>query len=486
MPLFGAVPLAVAVGGVPARRAGVAPPGGLAVARAGGAGRAGPSSSPSNAGELLLPAVLLTAVGLGACLASAGATDGGSRAAGPTTRAPAEPDGRAAQDLAQGGAAEPAGRRGRRGYAAVAGMLVFAVAAVAYYAAYDLGYPNAGLPVAMAVLVAAVALGDPVRPGADAVRCGISRRRRWPATVRRGPAGLTALAAARRRLHVPPAQARATTTAGDGRVAAYNIRMGFGLDGRLRPGRAGRGRCAAAGRGGAQRGGPGLAAQRRPRHARLLAGRLGMPYVFAPAADPVWGDAVLSRCPCARGADPAAAGASARRPGRRPSASRSTSAGGVRLAVVATHLQPPPGQDPVESRPARSPPSPSGTRPAVPWCSAGDLNTEPGDPAFAEFTRAGLVDALAAARPLPTSPADDPRTADRPRLRLAGPDRGRGARAAPDGQRPPPGDAHRHAALSRRTAGTRRAAAARPQQPVGGSSRSPANGEQPAAALRRW
>ncbi len=45
----------------------------------------------------------------------------------------------------------------------------------------------------------------------------------------------------------------------------------------------------------------------------------------------------------------------------------------------------------------------------APLVVAGDLNTEPGDPAFTAFTDAGLVDALAAARPLPTSPADDPR-----------------------------------------------------------------------------
>lgn len=38
-----------------------------------------------------------------------------------------------------------------------------------------------------------------------------------------------------------------------------------------------------------------------------------------------------------------------------------------------------------------------------------DLNTEPGDEAYAEFTDAGLTDAFAAARPLATSPADDPR-----------------------------------------------------------------------------
>jgi endonuclease/exonuclease/phosphatase family metal-dependent hydrolase len=45
----------------------------------------------------------------------------------------------------------------------------------------------------------------------------------------------------------------------------------------------------------------------------------------------------------------------------------------------------------------------------LPLVVAGDFNTEPGDPAFAAFTGAGLVDAFAAARPVATSPADDPR-----------------------------------------------------------------------------
>ncbi len=45
----------------------------------------------------------------------------------------------------------------RRGFAAIGGMTVFAVAAILYYAAYDLGYPNAWVPVAVAVLAAAIA-----------------------------------------------------------------------------------------------------------------------------------------------------------------------------------------------------------------------------------------------------------------------------------------------------------------------------------------
>lgn len=77
--------------------------------------------------------------------------------------------------------------------------------------------------------------------------------------------------------------------------------------------------------------------------------------------------------------------------------------------MVATHLQPPPGRDPVEQagEVAAFAGRYANGRPLV---LGGDLNTEPDDPAFAEFTRSGLVDALAAARPLRTSPADDPRT----------------------------------------------------------------------------
>ena len=39
----------------------------------------------------------------------------------------------------------------------------------------------------------------------------------------------------------------------------------------------------------------------------------------------------------------------------------------------------------------------------------GDLNSEPADGAFRSLIASGLTDALAAARPLPTSPANRPR-----------------------------------------------------------------------------
>src|SRR6185369_8572363 len=48
-----------------------------------------------------------------------------------------------------------AGRRPlHQGYALVGGTVVFGVAAIAYYAAYDIGYPNQWVPIAVAAVVA--------------------------------------------------------------------------------------------------------------------------------------------------------------------------------------------------------------------------------------------------------------------------------------------------------------------------------------------
>ncbi|MFC0098648.1 endonuclease/exonuclease/phosphatase family protein [Micromonospora marina] len=341
----------------------------------------------------LVPAYLLTAVGLGGCLALTDTAAGDGRAAATDER---DTDGRRA------GA--------RRGRAAALGMLVFAVATVAYYAAYDLGYPNGWAPVATAVLVALVAATAPLRPApapGPTPSGGASPGPVLPATARVAAlAGLTALAGLAAVLHVPATTARATTATAAVRVAAYNIRMGFGLDGRLDLDAVARELRGAdvvllseVDRGWWLNGGHDTLA--------LLAGRLGMPYVFAPAADPVWGDAVLSRFPMRSGqtrrltAHGAPTGAQA--------LGVTLDLGGRELAVVATHLQPPPGRDPVEQagEVAAFARRYANGRPLV---LGGDLNTEPDDPAFAEFTRTGLVDALAAARPLRTSPADDPRS----------------------------------------------------------------------------
>ncbi|MEO3779163.1 endonuclease/exonuclease/phosphatase family protein [Micromonospora sp. B11E3] len=287
-----------------------------------------------------------------------------------------------------------------RGYARLWGPL----AALAGTAAYDLGYPNGAVPVAVAGLAAVVALA----PGAAGPHSRPQPRR--PAVAARIAAsgllcalvasGLSHAAPAASRHHgPPPAQVR---------MVAYNVRMGYGLDGRLDPD--GLARVVAGqrpdvvvlsevDRGWLLNGGHDTLT--------LLAERLGMTYVFAPAADPLWGDAVLSDLPLAS--------ARTRRlaPVGAPTGAQALGVtvdlgGGAGLAVVATHLQPPPGREPVAQARAVADFA-LGYAHGRPLVVAGDLNTEPGAPAYAEFTRAGLVDALAAARPLPTSPADDPR-----------------------------------------------------------------------------
>ncbi|MGC5050581.1 endonuclease/exonuclease/phosphatase family protein [Micromonospora sp. DT48] len=317
---------------------------------------------------LLTLAVLLSAAGLGGCLGLVGA----------------------ASPVARSGAA----------YAVVGGMLVFAVASVLYYAAYDLGYPNQWLPAVVAALIVVVAMR--VNPAAErSPQLPSTRSVRWYAAL----AALVAFAAAV--LHGP----WLTATNRDGppeqvRLVAYNIRMGFGLDGRFDPralhraiGRADVVVLSEVDRGWLLNGGHDTL--------ELLAARLGMPYVFAPAADPLWGDAVLSRWPVQRARTRALPAVGA------PTGAQALGvtvdfSDGVRLAVVSTHLQPPPGTDPVVQARAVADFA-TEYADGAPLVVAGDLNTEPGDPAFTAFAGAGLVDALASARPLPTSPADDPR-----------------------------------------------------------------------------
>jgi endonuclease/exonuclease/phosphatase family metal-dependent hydrolase len=284
----------------------------------------------------------------------------------------------------------------RRGFAAVGGMTVFAVAAILYYAAYDLGYPNAWVPVAVAVLAAAVAVRW--RGTAPGVR---------PWVLRAGLTTLVLTIAAGAVTPVTVVAADAGGPQGRIRVVAYNIRMGFGLDGRFdldalvsaiegqRPDLV---LLSEVDRAWLLNGGHDTLA--------LLSDRLGMPYTFAPAADAVWGDAVLTRLPVreARSVPLSAVGA----PTGAQALGVVIDAGGREMAVVSTHLQPPPDGGPVTQagEVAAFAREFAGDRPLV---VGGDLNTQPGDPAFrALLDGAGLVDGLAASRPLPTSPADAP------------------------------------------------------------------------------
>ncbi|MDG4823516.1 endonuclease/exonuclease/phosphatase family protein [Asanoa sp. WMMD1127] len=282
-----------------------------------------------------------------------------------------------------------------RGYAAVGGMTVFAVAAVAYYASYDIGYPNEWVPPAVAALVAIVVARPPYR--------FVEVSRSWALA----PAAVVVTLLAGLLMPIGASAAGGTATPGAIRVVAYNIRMGFGLDGRFDlPGLADAIRAerpdvvllSEVDRAWLLNGGHDTVA--------LLADRLGMPYRFAPAADAVWGDAVLTRLPVVYTATTRLRSVGA--PTGAQALGVVLDAGGTEVAVVSTHLQPPPDGGPV-SQAREVAAFARGFAAGRPLVVGGDLNTQPGDPAFAVFTDAGLVDGFAAARPVPTSPADAPR-----------------------------------------------------------------------------
>lgn len=294
------------------------------------------------------------------------------------------------------GLARGAGSGLRRGFAAIGGLTVFGVAAILYYAAYDLGYPNGWLPIVVAVVVGAVAVRWPRR--------NLSIR---PWALRAGLVTLVATIAAGAVAPVTVATAEPGGQDGRIRMVAYNIRMGFGLDGRFdldalvtaiagqRPDVV---LLSEVDRAWLLNGGHDTLA--------LLSDRLGLPYTFAPAADAVWGDAVLTRLPVVTARTTALSAEGA--PTGAQALGVVLTAGSRELTVVSTHLQPPPGDGPVTQarEVARFARELAGTRPLV---IGGDLNTRPGDPAFtALMTDAGVVDGLAAARPLPTSPSDAP------------------------------------------------------------------------------
>ncbi|WP_433049625.1 endonuclease/exonuclease/phosphatase family protein [Dactylosporangium sp. CS-033363] len=286
------------------------------------------------------------------------------------------------------------GRSARRaGYAATLGMLVFAVAAIAYYAAYDIGYPNQWVPVAVALVPAGFLL---FAAGPATVRLP---RRTWVA------AAAVCLVLPLAGLWVPP-PARDGGVAGSIRIVAYNIRMGFGLDGTFRPADAAA--AIAASR-------PDIVLLSEVDRAWLLNGghddlavlarELGMRYWFGPAADAVWGDAILTRLPV--GAVESRPLTAAGAPTGAQALGAIVTVGGREIAVVATHIQPPPDAEPlVQAREIAEFATRFGR--GRPTFIAGDLNIKPGSAPFAVLTGAGYTDAFAALRPLPTFPADAP------------------------------------------------------------------------------
>lgn len=312
---------------------------------------------------------------------------------------------------------------------AFAGLLCFVVLVFAYYAAFDLYFSHAFVPfLALLPLVAALVRA---RPPASEPPGGRGRSPgRFPppgkdtagsAPVRLGAAvgaaGITLAATlAVPVLHTASEPAPAPDAGrGEGlRLAAYNVRMGFDTEGRhalhqqarlLRAERPDLVALSEVDRGWLLNGGHDMLGS--------LARELDMEAHWAPADGPLWGDAVLTRLEVVerRGFPLTPSG---------PTGAQALEAvvlwKGREISVVATHLQP--DDYGFASESSRSQlrdiarivtGAREEGRPAV---VAGDLNIEPGNPAWHILEEAGLRDPFE--RPFPTIPtaAGPPREID--------------------------------------------------------------------------
>jgi endonuclease/exonuclease/phosphatase family metal-dependent hydrolase len=285
-------------------------------------------------------------------------------------------------------------RAKHHGYALVSGMVVFGIAAVAYYASYDIGYPNQWVPVAVGLAVAVYAWSSPSPATVTVVRPAVVATAVVVLGVLTGLAGVARPSGDR----PGPDQPRL-------RLVTYNIRMGFGLNGRFDP-------DALAQAIAAER--PDVVTLSEVDRAWLLNGghddlallarRLDMHSYFAPAADSVWGDAILTRLRVGmvRSMILPAAGA----PTGAQALGVTVPVAGREWTVVATHLQPPPDGSPdAQARAVTEFAKSFGGGPTV---IAGDLNITPASSTMGLFRDAGLADGLAPFRPAPTFPADRP------------------------------------------------------------------------------
>lgn len=128
---------------------------------------------------------------------------------------------------------------------------------------------------------------------------------------------------------------------------------------------------------------------------QLLADELDMAYVFAPAADEIWGNAILSRYPLRDGRDVALPRGGAAM--ARSLVSAVVAVGdGVELGVVGTHLHHVDGEGDVR-RPQAEVVAAEARRLAAaghPVVVMGDMNAAPGAPELEPYLDAGLADAV--------------------------------------------------------------------------------------------
>ena len=281
----------------------------------------------------------------------------------------------------------------RTGVLAVLGLLSFVVLVFAFYAAYDLHVPNTYVPFA-ALLLLAIAM--PLRGEAASV----PEARVLPAIAVAAVLTLVITVAA------PLARPDVTAPERDGeglRVAAYNVRMGFGMDGRLsiaeqaeilRELDADVIALSEVDRGWLLNGGhDGLS---------LLADHLGMRAYWGPADGPFWGDALLTNLPVTEVREHTL-------PTSGPTGAQALEViidhDGTEVTVISTHLQPE-GYD-LGNPTARAQLEAlfeiagSAHERGTPVVVAGDLNFEPEESPLGQV----LHDAFAEARPFPTMAA---------------------------------------------------------------------------------
>jgi endonuclease/exonuclease/phosphatase family metal-dependent hydrolase len=294
----------------------------------------------------------------------------------------------------------------RRAGTAGAGLLLFGVALFVYYGAYDmvLPLPNRSVLLTLAAVAAVLGLAAGyLVPRPRAAASGALRSAGHVVVATLALAGLVWLAA-------PPAVALSPAPAERGqpiRFALYNLQMGYDVAGRFAI--EDQAAVLAAGQ-------PDVVVLNEVDRGWLLTGghdtlqllsrELGLPYVFVPAADEVWGNALLSRYPVTelaiqrlpRGTAPMA---------RSHFVAVLQVADERDLAVVGTHLSHLDVQGDTRLPQAR------GVAGAVarmrdrglPTVVLGDLNAEPGSPELASFD--GLV-STAVPDGTPTWPSWDP------------------------------------------------------------------------------
>lgn len=282
-------------------------------------------------------------------------------------------------------------RAGRRGTAMAGGWLLFVVLMFAYYSAYDLGTPNRWVPVVTALGVAALV----VRAPSPARELGLER---WAA----GAAVVTVLAVAAVPLWRDTGPGWLPIDDGGLRIAAYNVRMGYGMDGTMTVTRQADALRALR---------PHVVVLSEVDRAwllnggrdslRLLSERLGLRAVWAPAADEVWGDALLTDLPVTSVRNmPLAEGG--------PTGAQALAVGlrwqGRDITVIATHTQPPADWSDLRQAEQLGGLVRDVARDGRQVVLAGDLNLEPGSRPWDVLMRAGLTDALAPSRPFPTTP----------------------------------------------------------------------------------